>query len=85
MNEKFNKNAKVEKFTLLLGKAVRLIVIDPLQYLEKIIHIKSNNLTVCFLNCVKQLINKVEACQDMHRFIWHHSELISKSPYIIQQ
>ena len=29
MNEKFNINAKVEKFTTMLGMAVRLIVIDP--------------------------------------------------------
>ena len=29
MNEKFNKNAKVEKFTTMLGIAVRLIVTDP--------------------------------------------------------
>ena len=29
MNEKFNKNAKIEKFTTMLGIAVRLIVIDP--------------------------------------------------------
>ena len=29
MNEKFNKNAKVGKFTTMLGIAVRLIVIDP--------------------------------------------------------
>ena len=29
MNEKFNKNAKVEKFTNMLGIAVCLIVIDP--------------------------------------------------------
>ena len=29
MIEKFNKNAKVEKFTNLLGIAIRLIVIDP--------------------------------------------------------
>ena len=29
MNEKFIKNAKVEKFTTMLGIAVRLIVIDP--------------------------------------------------------
>ena len=28
--KKFNKNAKVEKFTSMLGIAVRLIVIDPL-------------------------------------------------------
>ena len=32
MNEKFNKNAKVEKFTTMLGIAVRLIVIDPLLF-----------------------------------------------------
>ena len=32
MNEKFNKNAKVEKFTNMLGIAVRLIVIDPLSF-----------------------------------------------------
>ena len=30
MNEKLNNNAKVEKFTNMLGIAVRLIVIDPL-------------------------------------------------------
>ena len=30
MNEKFNENAKVEKFTNMLGIAFRLIVIDPL-------------------------------------------------------
>ena len=30
MIEKFNRNAKVEKFTNMLGKAVRLNVIDPL-------------------------------------------------------
>ena len=30
MNEQFNKNAKVDKFTSMLGIAVRLIVIDPL-------------------------------------------------------
>ena len=29
MNGKFNKNAKVEKITTMLGMAVRLIVIDP--------------------------------------------------------
>ena len=29
MNEKFIRNAKVEKFTSMLGIAVRLIVIDP--------------------------------------------------------
>ena len=29
MNEKLNKNAKVEKITTMLGIAVRLIVIDP--------------------------------------------------------
>ena len=32
MNEKFNKNAKVEKFTTMLGIAVRVIVIDPFAY-----------------------------------------------------
>ena len=30
MNETFNKNAKVEKFTTMFGIAVRLIIIDPL-------------------------------------------------------
>ena len=30
MIEKFSKNAKDEKFTNLLGIAIRLIVIDPL-------------------------------------------------------
>ena len=29
MNEKCNKNAKVDKFTTMLGIAVRLIVKDP--------------------------------------------------------
>ena len=32
MNEKFNKIAKVENFTTMLGIAVRLIVIDPLKF-----------------------------------------------------
>ena len=32
MNEKFNKNAKIKKLTTMLGRAVRLIVIDPLHY-----------------------------------------------------
>ena len=32
MNKKFNKNAKVEKFSTMLGIAVRLIVIDPFSY-----------------------------------------------------
>ena len=31
MNETFNENAKVEKVTNILGIAVRLIVIDPLE------------------------------------------------------
>ena len=30
MNEKFNKNAKVEKLTKKVGRGVRLIVIGPL-------------------------------------------------------
>ena len=33
MNEKFNKNAKLETFTNILGIAVRLIVIDPYHFL----------------------------------------------------
>ena len=32
MNEKFNKNEKVEQFTTMLGIAVRLIVINPLKF-----------------------------------------------------
>ena len=32
MNEKFNKNAEVEKLTTILGIAVRLIVIDPCKH-----------------------------------------------------
>ena len=32
MNEKFNKNAKVEKLTKKLGRGVRLIVIGPFYY-----------------------------------------------------
>ena len=38
MNEKFNKNAKVEKITTMLGMAVRLIVIDPFVDLTKLSH-----------------------------------------------
>ena len=34
MNEKFNKNVKVEKFTNMLGIAVHLIVIDPYRKLN---------------------------------------------------
>ena len=36
MNEKINKNAKVEKFTNMLGIAVRLIVIDHLCFLPNL-------------------------------------------------
>ena len=32
MNEKFNKNAKVEKLTKKVGRGVRLIVIGPLDW-----------------------------------------------------
>ena len=32
MNEKFNKNAKVEKLTKKVGRGVRLIIIGPFQY-----------------------------------------------------
>ena len=39
MNEKVNKNAKVEKFTNMLGIAVRLIVIDPLHTVCKSAHV----------------------------------------------
>ena len=44
MNEKFNKNAKVEKFTTMLGIAVRLIVIDPLRliYLHELLFLVQN-------------------------------------------
>ena len=34
MNEKFNKNAKVEKLTKKVGRGVRLIVIGPLYNCE---------------------------------------------------
>ena len=34
MHEKFNKNVKVEKFTNMLGIAVRLIIMDP--YMQNI-------------------------------------------------
>ena len=33
MNEKFDKNTKVENFTNMLGIAVRLIIIDHLIYI----------------------------------------------------
>ena len=36
MNEKINKNAKVEKFTIMVGIDVRLIVIDPF-YLARVV------------------------------------------------
>ena len=45
MNEKFNKNAEVEKFTTMLGIAVRLIVIDPYSTL---VYVFFNLLVVTF-------------------------------------
>ena len=39
MNEKFNKNDKVDKFTNMLGIAVRLIVIDPLRVVSFLLRI----------------------------------------------
>ena len=46
MNEKFNKNVKVEKFTTMLGIAVRLIIIDPLPSQFTIYHFTSIFFTV---------------------------------------
>ena len=37
MNEKFNKNAKVEKLTKKVGRGVRLIVIGPLMRIFSIL------------------------------------------------
>ena len=39
MNEKFNKIAKVDKFTNMLGIVVRLIVIDPLRVVSFLLRI----------------------------------------------
>ena len=47
MNEKFNKNAKVEKFTNMVGIAVRLIVIDPSTKLNR-----KQDLIVLYQVCV---------------------------------
>ena len=46
MNEKFNKNAKVEKFTTMLGIAVRLIVIDPF------LHNHANDLQAAYVGYI---------------------------------
>ena len=40
MNEKFNKNAKVEKLTKKVGRGARLIVIGPL--VKSILHAEYN-------------------------------------------
>ena len=58
MNEKFNKNAKVEKLTTMLGIAVRLIVIDPLKVFVGEIHSVMINIwgylvVICFLSLFK--------------------------------
>ena len=47
MNEKFNKNAKVEKFTNMMGIALRLIVIDPcmIYYKSWFQYLKDNGYT----------------------------------------
>ena len=37
MNEKFNKNAKVEKLTKKVGRGVRLIVIGPYIFLSQLV------------------------------------------------
>ena len=42
MIETFNKNAKVEKFTNIVGIAVRLIVIDP--YSPSLVTMPQSNL-----------------------------------------
>ena len=44
MNENFNKNVKVEKFTNILGIAIRLIVMDPLNPVK--IPVSSQNFTI---------------------------------------
>ena len=55
MNEKFNKNAKVEKFTTMLGIAVRLIVIDPLVLISK--EMPLNRLTQTIQSNYNVLVN----------------------------
>ena len=57
MNEKFNKNAKVEKFTNMLGIALRLIVIDPLLN-------KSQNWYMILQKCVPIYKNPLSAIRD---------------------
>ena len=49
MNEKFNKSAKVEKFTNILGIAVRLIVIDPLRWETEVIGLDVNACPTTFI------------------------------------
>ena len=52
MNEKFNKNAKVEKITNMLGIAVRLFVIDPSMFTVIIFQYVS-------LNCIFPVQNSL--------------------------
>ena len=54
MNEKFNKNWKVKKFTKILGIAVRLIVIDPL--INYVFH--------CILECFHLFFIECRKCME---------------------
>ena len=52
MNEKFNENAKVEKYTNMLGIAVRLIVIYPLSVFV-FVYLKTN---ICIIRLRRMLL-----------------------------
>ena len=56
MNEKFNENAIVEKFTNILGIAVRLIIIDPMLSLS----------IWCSINMIISQIRQVQKSLRIH-------------------
>ena len=64
MNENFNKNAKIEKFTNILGIAVRLIVIDLLNINQFHYTYESSlrvhvNYVFLFINCMVSFVSSL--------------------------
>ena len=69
MNEKFNKNANVEKFTNMLGIAVRLIVIDPYTNMYGKFIVKFHSL---YMSIFKMQITEM---------LWHNYTYIQKRSF----
>ena len=79
MNEKFNKNAKVEKLTKKVGRGVRLIVIGPLRYFVPQVPITGKMLNGYLMFSVKNIIQNVKLIELWGKNLTPLHFVISKS------